>query len=70
MGHSKRVLGLSHMYSIAEGEVLENLVDTLERLLDISRTLFGTAEWLTGEGASVARARADPMVLHEWNGVE
>ncbi|KAH9174246.1 hypothetical protein EDB89DRAFT_2067893 [Lactarius sanguifluus] len=49
MRHSKRVLGLSHLYGFAEGEVLEDLVDTVERLLSISRTLFGTAEWLTGE---------------------
>ncbi|KAH9056632.1 hypothetical protein EDB87DRAFT_1675958 [Lactarius vividus] len=49
MRTSKRVLGLSHLYGFAEGEVLEDLVDTVERLLGISRTLFGTAEWLTGE---------------------
>jgi hypothetical protein len=72
MRHSERVLGLSHLYGFAEGEVLEDLVDTLERLLGISQTLFGTAEWLTlgltGESAPEVGAHADPVVRHEWHG--
>jgi hypothetical protein len=36
------------MYASAEGEVLASMVDTLEELLGIGRTLFGTAEWLMG----------------------
>jgi hypothetical protein len=47
MRDSERVLGMSHMYTSAEGEVLAYLVDTLDSLLNIGRTLFGTAEWLT-----------------------
>jgi hypothetical protein len=70
MRHSKRVLGLSHLYGFAEGEVLEDLVDTLERLLSISRTLFGTAEWLTGEFAPEVGAHADSVIRHEWHGVQ
>jgi hypothetical protein len=70
MRHSKRVLGLSHLYSFAEGEVLEDLVDTLERLLGISRTLFGTAEWLIGESAPEVGAHPDSVVRHEWHSVQ
>jgi len=70
MRHSKRVLGLSHLYGFAEGEVLEDLVDTLEQLLGISRTLFGTAEWLTGESAPEVGAHADSVVRHEWHGAQ
>jgi hypothetical protein len=68
MRNSKRVLGLSHLYGFAEGEVLEDLVDTLERLLNICRTLFGTAEWLTGESASEVGAHVDSVIRHEWHG--
>jgi hypothetical protein len=45
---SRRELGLSHLYVAAEGEVQSYLVDTLENLLSIGRSLFGTAQWLTG----------------------
>jgi hypothetical protein len=47
MRDSPRVLGMSHMYTSAEGVVLAYLVDTLDSMLNIGRTLFGTAEWLT-----------------------
>jgi hypothetical protein len=47
MYDSQRALGMSRMYASAEGEMLVYLVDTLEGLLGIGRTLFGTAEWLT-----------------------
>ena len=70
MRHSKRDLGLSYLYGFAEGEVLEDLVDTLERLLGISRTLFGTAEWLTGESAPEVGAHVDSVVRHEWHGAQ
>ncbi|THH09172.1 hypothetical protein EW146_g8766 [Bondarzewia mesenterica] len=39
-------LGLSIVYAFAESEILEDLVDTMEDLLDICRSLFGTAAWL------------------------
>ncbi|KAH9025176.1 hypothetical protein EDB85DRAFT_2179551 [Lactarius pseudohatsudake] len=68
--HSKRVLGLSHLYGFAEGEVLEDLVDTVERLLGISRTLFGTAEWLTGEPPPEVGAHVDTVVRHKWHGTQ
>ncbi|KAH8983677.1 hypothetical protein EDB86DRAFT_2811253 [Lactarius hatsudake] len=70
MRHSKRVLGLSHLYGFAEGEVLEDLVDTVERLLGISRTLFGTAEWLTGEPPPEVGAHVDSVVRHMWHGAQ
>jgi hypothetical protein len=72
MSHSQRELGLSHLYASAEGEVLAYLVDALESLLGTGRTLFGTAEWLTG-GLSVNSGRipdAEPETHHEWHIVE
>jgi len=41
------VMGLSLVYAFAESEVMEDIVDTLEELLDLSRQLFGTSAWLT-----------------------
>jgi hypothetical protein len=69
---SQRELGLSHLYVAAEGEVQSYLVDTLENLLSIGRSLFGTAEWLTGGPLSV-RSAIDPdddEAHHGWHGVE
>ncbi|KAF8652680.1 hypothetical protein AX16_004186 [Volvariella volvacea WC 439] len=39
-------LGLSRIYALAEIDVLNDLVDTLEHLLGIGRQLFGTLSWL------------------------
>jgi hypothetical protein len=69
---SQRELGLSHLYVAAEGEVQSYLVDTLEDLLSIGRSLFGTAEWLTG--ALLVHSAIDPddesEGHHGWHGVE
>jgi hypothetical protein len=40
---SSRSLGLMLVYSIAESEILKNLVDTLEELLELCGQLFGTS---------------------------
>ena len=40
-------MGLSLVYAFAEGEVMNDIVDTMEELLDLSRQLFGTSAWLT-----------------------
>lgn len=73
MRDSQRVLDMSRVYASAEGEVLAYLVDTLEGLLGIGRTLFGTAEWLTGVPLSpdpeVAPA-AEPEKPNEHHGAE
>jgi len=73
MRDSQRALGMSRIYASAEGEVLAYLVETLENLLCIGRTLFGTAEWLTE-----APVATDSEVAHScggreadgWHGVE
>ncbi|KAG1832744.1 hypothetical protein EV424DRAFT_1469474 [Suillus variegatus] len=41
------VKGISLAYSVAEGEVMKNMVDTIEGLLELCRQLFGTSAWLT-----------------------
>jgi hypothetical protein len=73
MYDSQRALGMSRMYVSAEGEVLAYLVDALEGLLGIGRTLFGTAEWLTDVPVSpdleVAPA-AESEKPNEHHGVE
>jgi len=73
MYDSQRALGMSRMYASAEGEVLAYLVHTLEDLLGIGRTLFGTAEWLTEVPVSpdpeVAPA-AESEKPNEHHGVE
>jgi len=58
MRQSQRAFGLSHVYATAEGEVMAHLVDSLEGLLAISRTLFGTSEWLTEESDPAASETA------------
>jgi hypothetical protein len=74
MRDSERVLGMSHMYTSAEGEVLAYLVDTLESLLNIGRTLFGTAEWLTeapvsaDSSISEVAPNAELEKRDEWHG--
>lgn len=40
-------MGLSLVYAFAEGEVMNDIVETMEELLDLSRHLFGTSAWLT-----------------------
>jgi hypothetical protein len=69
---SQRELGLSHLYVAAEGEVQSYLVDTLENLLSIGRSLFGTAEWLRGPLLvhSVIDPDDEPEGHHGWHGVE
>ncbi len=72
MHDSPRVLGLSHVYVAAEGEVQSYLVDALENLLSIGRSLFGTSEWLTGGLSAYAEIDPDdePEGHHGWHGVE
>ncbi|KAG1800779.1 uncharacterized protein HD556DRAFT_1430168 [Suillus plorans] len=41
------VKGISLAYSVAEGEVMKDMVDTIEGLLELCRQLFGTSAWLT-----------------------
>ncbi|KAF8837834.1 hypothetical protein BDN67DRAFT_997945 [Paxillus ammoniavirescens] len=43
----KSTMQLSLVYSLAEREVMKDMVDTLEGLLESCRTLFGTSAWLT-----------------------
>ncbi|KAH7921497.1 hypothetical protein BV22DRAFT_1038618 [Leucogyrophana mollusca] len=43
----KSFAGLSLVYSLAEREVMKDMVDTLESLLELCRQLFGTSAWLT-----------------------
>jgi len=46
-GKDGNLKGLSLVYAFAESEVMEEIVDTLEEVLDLSRQLFGTSSWLT-----------------------
>ena len=75
MRDSHRTLGMSHMYASAEGEVLAHLVDTLDSLLNICRTLFGTAGWLEVEAPGSPVSAESEVAPHaevekrdEWHG--
>jgi hypothetical protein len=39
--------GMSLVYSVAEREVMRDMVDTIEELLELCRQLFGTSAWDT-----------------------
>lgn len=41
------VKDISLAYSVAEGAVMRDMVDTIEGLLELCRQLFGTSAWLT-----------------------
>lgn len=40
-------MGLSLVYTFAESKVLNDMVNTLKQLLELSGELFGTSTWLT-----------------------
>ncbi|QRV99791.1 fusaric acid resistance-like protein [Ceratobasidium sp. AG-Ba] len=40
-------------YAVAEHEVLESIVETLDGLISVTRALFGTHAWLEGGGQSI-----------------
>ncbi|KIJ69535.1 hypothetical protein HYDPIDRAFT_145711 [Hydnomerulius pinastri MD-312] len=47
MEEDRSLMKLSLVYSLAEREVMKDMVDTLEDLLELCRQLFGTSAWLT-----------------------
>lgn len=44
-----RMYDLSLVYALAERQVMRNMVDTLETLLEVTGSLFGTSMWLAQE---------------------
>lgn len=48
-------LGLSLVYAFAEQQVMRNMVDTLEALLELTGSLFGTSTWLTAQSTHISR---------------
>ena len=44
-----QAMGLSLVYSFAEQEVLGNMVDAMEKLLEVTGSLFGASAWLTSD---------------------
>ena len=38
-------MGLSPAYALVEGEIMKSMVDTLEAMTELCRSLFGSAEW-------------------------
>ncbi|KAG2149189.1 hypothetical protein DEU56DRAFT_970914 [Suillus clintonianus] len=53
------VNGISLAYSIAEREVMRDMVDTIEGLLELCRQLFGTSAWLTHTWPEMSAHNAD-----------
>ncbi|KAH8108201.1 hypothetical protein BXZ70DRAFT_46056 [Cristinia sonorae] len=46
-----RAFGVSLAYVFAEQETMRNIVDTLEKMLELSGELFGTSAWLSEDAA-------------------
>ena len=59
-------LGLSAVYAFAEQQVMRNMVDTLESLLDITGSLFGTSAWLTQDSAWSRGTTVQEEGEHGW----
>ncbi|KAI1790727.1 hypothetical protein LXA43DRAFT_973447 [Ganoderma leucocontextum] len=59
-------LGLSLVYAFAEQEVMQNLVDTLEELLELTGRLFGTSAWLTHESHFSRTSTMEDGHDHGW----
>ncbi|EGO29517.1 hypothetical protein SERLADRAFT_359518 [Serpula lacrymans var. lacrymans S7.9] len=49
----KSLVGVSLAYSLAEVELMKDMVDTIEDLLELCRQLFGTSTWLTQSWSGV-----------------
>ncbi|KAG1756228.1 uncharacterized protein EDB91DRAFT_1091325 [Suillus paluster] len=65
------VKGISLAYSVAEREVMRDMVGTIEELLELCRQLFGTSAWLTRTWPemSVHNAEEGPGTLGDgWFG--
>lgn len=61
-----QLLGLSLVYAFAEQQVMHNMVDTLESLLDITGSLFGTSAWLTQDSHWSKTATVQEDGEHGW----
>jgi hypothetical protein len=61
-------LGLSVVNAFAEQEVMQNMVDTLEMLLESTGGLFGTSTWLTRDRnwSKSAIHNDDGLDNHGW----
>ncbi|KIK79803.1 hypothetical protein PAXRUDRAFT_833910 [Paxillus rubicundulus Ve08.2h10] len=59
----KSIMQLSLVYSLAEREVMKDMVDTLEGLLESCRALFGTSAWLTRTWPELNGADNNPTSL-------
>ncbi|KAG1754200.1 hypothetical protein EDB19DRAFT_1665235 [Suillus lakei] len=53
------VKGISLAYSVAEREVMRDMVETIEELLELCRQLFGTSAWLTHTWPEMSIYNAD-----------
>ncbi|TCD67659.1 hypothetical protein EIP91_012169 [Steccherinum ochraceum] len=54
-----RAFGVQLGYVFAEQETMRNMVETLEKLLELSGELFGTSAWLTQDAAWSTSTMAD-----------
>ena len=58
-----QAFGLSLVYAFAEQQMMHNMVDTLEALLEVTGSLFGTSTWLTHENCISTRHEDTD---HKW----
>ncbi|KAF7796785.1 hypothetical protein EIP86_007969 [Pleurotus ostreatoroseus] len=61
-----RAMGLSLVYSFAEQDTLRNMVDSLETLLEVTGSLFGTSAWFTSASYWSRSSTREPTCDNNW----
>ena len=66
-------MGLSPAYALVEGEIMKSMVDTLEAMTELCRSLFGSAEWAVPSQAgtrlsspTISRQASEDNVAGSW----
>lgn len=66
-------MGLSPAYALVEGEIMKAMVDTLEAMIELCRSLFGSAEWAVPSHAgtrvsspAISRQASEDNVTGSW----
>lgn len=68
-----RPMGLSPAYALVEGEIMKAMVDNLEAMTELCRSLFGSAEWAVPSHAgtrvsspAISRQASEDNVGGSW----
>lgn len=61
MPENFRALGLSPVYAFVEGEIMKAMVDALEDIVELSRSLFGSLDWLSIERRAFSNSETSSL---------